>query len=95
MVPLANNTALGIAIMSYNGQLNFGLARPTTTRCADLGALADELRASIEELGRPPPARAPPAGAGERRSGARSAPLDDACSSASRSCSRRSRSPSA
>ncbi len=30
MVPLAKNTALGIAIMSYNGQLNFGL-RPTTT----------------------------------------------------------------
>ena len=25
MVPLAENTALGIAIMSYNGQLNFGL----------------------------------------------------------------------
>ena len=31
MVPLAENTALGIAIMSYNGQLNFGLT-PTTTR---------------------------------------------------------------
>ena len=27
MVPLAENTALGIAIMSYNGQLNFGLDR--------------------------------------------------------------------
>ena len=27
MVPLADNTALGIAIMSYNGQLNFGLVR--------------------------------------------------------------------
>ncbi len=25
MVPLAENTALGIAIMSYDGQLNFGL----------------------------------------------------------------------
>ena len=25
MVPLAENTALGIAILSYNGQLNFGL----------------------------------------------------------------------
>ena len=25
MVPLAENQALGIAIMSYNGQLNFGL----------------------------------------------------------------------
>ena len=27
MVPLAENTGLGIAIMSYNGQLNFGLRR--------------------------------------------------------------------
>ncbi len=34
MVPLAENTALGIAIMSYNGQLNFGLT-------ADYDALAD------------------------------------------------------
>ena len=34
MVPLAENTALGIAIMSYNGQLNFGLT-------ADRDALAD------------------------------------------------------
>ncbi len=25
MVPLAENTALGIAVMSYNGQMNFGL----------------------------------------------------------------------
>ena len=50
MVPLAENTALGIAIMSYNGALNFGLT-------ADYDALADserfarELRASIDELG--------------------------------------------
>ena len=34
MVPLAENTALGIAIMSYNGQLNFGFT-------ADYDALAD------------------------------------------------------
>ena len=34
MVPLAANTALGIAIMSYNGQLNFGLT-------ADYDALPD------------------------------------------------------
>ena len=38
MVPLAKNTALGIAIMSYHGQLNFGLV-------ADFDALAD-----VEEL---------------------------------------------
>ena len=34
MVPLAKNTALGIAILSYNGQLNFGLS-------ADYDAVAD------------------------------------------------------
>jgi hypothetical protein len=49
MVPLAENQALGIAIMSYNGQLNFGL-NADYDAMGDLEALADELRASIEEL---------------------------------------------
>ncbi len=49
MVPLAENTALGIAIMSYDGQLNFGL-NADYDALPDLEALADELRASIEEL---------------------------------------------
>ena len=49
MVPLAENTALGIAIMSYNGQLNFGLVADFDA-LADVEALADELRAAIEEL---------------------------------------------
>jgi diacylglycerol O-acyltransferase / wax synthase len=49
MVPLAENQALGIAIMSYNGQLNFGL-NADYDAMPDLEALADELRASIEEL---------------------------------------------
>ena len=49
MVPLAENQALGIAIMSYNGQLNFGL-NADFDALPDLEALADELRASIEEL---------------------------------------------
>lgn len=49
MVPLAENQALGIAIMSYNGQLNFGL-NADYDALGDLEALADELRASIEEL---------------------------------------------
>jgi WS/DGAT/MGAT family acyltransferase len=48
MVPLTKNTALGIAIMSYNGQLNFGLAGDYDA-LADLDRLADELRDSIEE----------------------------------------------
>jgi WS/DGAT/MGAT family acyltransferase len=49
MVPLAENQALGIAIMSYDGQLNFGLNADYDS-LPDLEALADELRASIEEL---------------------------------------------
>jgi diacylglycerol O-acyltransferase len=61
MVPLAENQSLGIAIMSYNGQLNFGL-NADYDALSDLEALADELRASIEEL---------VAAAGERPSEAR------------------------
>jgi diacylglycerol O-acyltransferase len=49
MVPLAENTALGIAILSYNGQLNFGLVTDYDA-LADVEVLADELRASLEEL---------------------------------------------
>jgi diacylglycerol O-acyltransferase / wax synthase len=49
MVPLAENTALGIAIMSYDGQLNFGLTADYDA-LSDVETLADELRSSIEEL---------------------------------------------
>jgi len=49
MVPLAENTALGIAIMSYNGQLNFGLVSDFDA-LPDVEVLADELRSSIDEL---------------------------------------------
>jgi diacylglycerol O-acyltransferase / wax synthase len=66
MVPLAENTALGIAILSYNGQLNFGLVADYDA-LADVEVLADELRSSIEELsviaGAPAPATPPRAGA--------------------------------
>jgi WS/DGAT/MGAT family acyltransferase len=66
MVPLAENTALGIAILSYNGQLNFGLVADYDA-LSDVEVLADELRASIEELaaaaGGPAPT-APAKGAG-------------------------------
>ena len=62
MVPLAENQALGIAIMSYNGQLNFGL-NADYDALRDLEVLADELRASIDELAaaaaRPRRARSP------------------------------------
>lgn len=49
MVPLAENTALGIAIMSYDGQLNFGLTADYDA-VADVEDLADDLRSAIEEL---------------------------------------------
>ncbi len=49
MVPLTENTALGIAIMSYNGQLNFGLLADYDG-LPDVEALAEEIRLSIEEL---------------------------------------------
>ena len=49
MVPLAENTALGIAILSYNGQLNFGLVADYDA-LADVEVLAEELEASVDEL---------------------------------------------
>jgi WS/DGAT/MGAT family acyltransferase len=49
MVPLAENTALGIAIMSYNGQLNFGLTADFDA-IPDVQTLCDELTSAIEEL---------------------------------------------
>jgi diacylglycerol O-acyltransferase len=49
MVPLAENTALGIAIMSYHGQLNFGLVSDYDA-LEDLETLAEELQSAIEEL---------------------------------------------
>ena len=59
-----------IAIMSYNGQLNFGL-NADYDAMPDLEALADELRAAIEELA---------AAAGEdSRSTARSRGTDARC----------------
>ena len=49
MVPLVLNTALGVAIMSYDGQLFFGLLGDYDA-LADLDALATDLDASIREL---------------------------------------------
>ncbi len=70
MVPLAKNTALGIAIMSYDGQLNFGLAGDYDA-LADIDVLADALRDSIDEL---VAAASGPDGPGRRRNG-RTSPL--------------------
>ncbi len=71
MVPLAQNTALGIAIMSYNGQLNFGLVSDYDA-LPDVEALAEELRLSIEELAAA--ASVPTGGNGRRRSTPRALP---------------------
>ena len=49
MVPLAENTALGIAIMSYNGQLNFGLTLDFDA-LPDVQMLVDEFTSAIQEL---------------------------------------------
>ncbi len=65
MVPLAQNTALGIAVMSYDGTVSFGLNADYDI-LADVELLADELRASVRELiaaADPPPTRAPTRGA--------------------------------
>jgi hypothetical protein len=70
MVPLAENQALGIALMSYNGQLNFGL-NADYDAMPDLEALADELRAAIDELAA---AAGIDVGAAVRRGGPRPVP---------------------
>jgi diacylglycerol O-acyltransferase len=49
MVPLASGQALGIAVMSYNGRLYFGLSGDWDAM-DDLDDLADDLRAAIAEL---------------------------------------------
>ncbi len=72
MVPLAENQALGIAIMSYNGQLNFGL-NADYDAMPDLEALADELRASIAELAAAAGVDSPDSARGRSRRAARSA----------------------
>jgi diacylglycerol O-acyltransferase len=49
MVPLARNQALGVAIMSYNGKMNFGLVGDYDAM-HDLDDLADDFQASLAEL---------------------------------------------
>src|SRR5919198_2378194 len=62
VVPLAHNQALGIAIMSYDGRLAFGLLGDYDAM-PDLEALADDLRDAIAALSRaagvPEPRAAP------------------------------------
>jgi WS/DGAT/MGAT family acyltransferase len=65
MVPLSPNTALGVAIVSYDGRLFFGLLGDLETM-DDLDELARDIDAAIAEL-----ARATPAARAPRRSSAR------------------------
>jgi diacylglycerol O-acyltransferase len=67
MVPLARKQALCIGIMSYNGQVNFGLIGDYDAM-ADLDSFALDLEAATDEaiatappaLGEPPAIRAVP-----------------------------------
>jgi WS/DGAT/MGAT family acyltransferase len=49
LVPLAANTALGIAVLSYDGRLNFGL-NADYDALSDLDLLAADLEAAIAEI---------------------------------------------
>jgi len=49
LVPLAENTALGIAVVSYNGKMNFGL-NADYDALADVETLAGDLREALDEL---------------------------------------------
>ena len=59
MVPLAENLALGIAIMSYDGKLHFGL-NGDYDAMADIAYLATDLRAAIAEIALEAESDAPP-----------------------------------
>jgi diacylglycerol O-acyltransferase len=58
MVPLAQRQAVCVGIMSYNGQIHFGLIGDYDAM-ADLDSLALDLQASIEELSATAPKRKP------------------------------------
>src|SRR5947209_3998063 len=49
MVPLARTQALGVAIMSYNGTINFGLVGDYDM-LADIDDLAEDFERGLEEL---------------------------------------------
>ena len=74
MVPLAENTALGIAIMSYNGQLELRVDADYDA-LPDVELLADELRAAIERARRS--RRGPPIPSHATAGRARLAPLGE------------------
>ncbi len=70
LVPLTHRQALGVAIMSYNGAINFGL-NADYDALPDLDDLASDVRASLDELaevaGTDRPKRSRRKGGGGRR----------------------------
>jgi WS/DGAT/MGAT family acyltransferase len=66
LVPLAKNTAIGIAVMSYNGQMSFGL-NGDYDAVADLESLAGYLRDAIDALVRAAEAAHPRSGVATSR----------------------------
>jgi diacylglycerol O-acyltransferase / wax synthase len=49
MVPLAKNQAIGVALLSYDGAINFGVVGDYDLLW-DLDEFAEDLRESLEEL---------------------------------------------
>ena len=70
MVPLAGNQALGIALMSYDGRLDFGLLADYDAM-SDLDLLAGDVADAIAELAAAAGVTAPPARPAKASSGAR------------------------
>ena len=66
MVPLARRQALCVGIMSYNGQVNFGLIGDYDAM-ADLDSFALDLEAATEEVIATAPAKAGQEEGGRRR----------------------------
>jgi diacylglycerol O-acyltransferase / wax synthase len=72
MVPLARNQGLGIALMSYNGRVNFGLVGDYELLW-DLEELAEDLRVSLAELAAEAGVQLSEPAASKRAAGARTA----------------------
>jgi WS/DGAT/MGAT family acyltransferase len=70
VVPLAQRQALGIAVMSYNGHLGFGLLGDYDA-LPDLEEIAQDLRRAIAALARSAGVRTNRARSGQRAAGAR------------------------
>jgi WS/DGAT/MGAT family acyltransferase len=73
VVPLARNQALGVAIMSYNGRLGYGLLADYDA-LPDLHDVAAALRAAIADLAAAAGVARPPTAPRARRRTARAAP---------------------